>query len=116
MVMDGGHFEDAFLAQLVRPDLQDHRERFEHEDAADERQKQLLLDDDGDGADRAAQGQGSYVAHEDFGWMRVVPKKSDGSSDHRSAEDSQLADLRHALQFEICCEGGMAADVGKHSE
>src|SRR3954463_2503515 len=37
VVVQRGHLEDAFLAQLVAADLQDHRERLDHEDAADER-------------------------------------------------------------------------------
>src|SRR5687768_18191259 len=36
-------------------DLHDHRERLEHEDAADDREQQLLLDQDRDGAERAAE-------------------------------------------------------------
>src|SRR6476620_12401720 len=49
VMVQGCHLEDALLPQLVAAYLQDDRERLEHEDAADERQQQLLLDDDGDG-------------------------------------------------------------------
>src|SRR5436309_7834159 len=45
VMMDRRHLKDALLAQLVRNHLQDHRERFQHKDPADERQQQLLLDD-----------------------------------------------------------------------
>ena len=42
-------------------------ERLEHEDAADDHQQQLLLDQDRDGAERAAERQRADVAHEDLG-------------------------------------------------
>ena len=37
-------------------------------------------------------------------------------SHHGAAENSQLADLRHALQFQIGCKCGVAADVGQHGQ
>ena len=37
-------------------------------------------------------------------------------ADHGAAKDCELADLRHALEFEIRGEGGMAADVGEDRE
>ena len=74
------------------------------------------LDDDGDGADGAAQGERAHVAHEDFSRMRVVPEEADGGADHGSAEDGQFADERHALQFEVVGEDDVAADVGEHGE
>src|SRR3954463_15966102 len=43
VVVQRRHLEDTFLAQLVAADLQDDRERLDHEDASDERQQQLLL-------------------------------------------------------------------------
>src|SRR4051812_18166791 len=54
VVVQRRHLEDALLAELVRADLQDNRERFDDEDAADKGKQQLLLDDDCDGRDRAA--------------------------------------------------------------
>ena len=40
-------------------DLHDHRGRFEHEQAADNGEHQLVLGGDGDGAERAAERQAS---------------------------------------------------------
>ncbi len=51
---------------LERADLDDDGQRFEHEDAADERQQELLLDQDGDRAQRAAERERADVAHENF--------------------------------------------------
>src|ERR1700681_587162 len=48
--------------------------------------------------------------------MRVVPEKANGRTDHGSAEDSKLTDLRHALQFEVGCKSGVPAEVGENCE
>src|SRR5271165_4177577 len=112
-MMDGRHFENSFLAQLVGADLQDHRQRFDYEDSSDEGKEEFLLDHDGDGADGAAEGERAYIAHEDFGGMRVIPKKSDGGADHGSAENGKFADLRHALQFQVSCECGVTTEVSE---
>ena len=60
---------------LERGDLQDHRQRLDHEQAADERQEHLLLDHHGEAADRAAQGERADVAHEDLGGMALNHRK-----------------------------------------
>src|SRR5260370_24622215 len=86
VMMNGRHAEDALPAQLVRPDLKDHRNGFDHEDAADKRQQQLLLDDHGHGSDGAAEGERSYVAHKDLRRMRVVPEKTEAGANHGAAK------------------------------
>src|SRR5438270_13946468 len=43
VMMNRRHFEDTFLAKLVRPDLQNHRERLNDKNATDEWQQQLLF-------------------------------------------------------------------------
>src|ERR1700691_3966172 len=48
--------------------------------------------------------------------MRVVPEKSDGGTNHGSAKNGELANLRHALQFEISCKSRMAAEIGEDGE
>src|SRR6266550_6814343 len=70
MVMDGRHLEDALAGELEGGDLDDHRQRFDDEDAADDRQEQLLLDQDRDRAECAAERQRSHIAHEDVGGIR----------------------------------------------
>src|SRR6202166_2151383 len=54
MVMDRRHPEDAFAGELERYHLHDHRDRFQHEQAADHRQHDLVLDRDSDRAEHAA--------------------------------------------------------------
>src|SRR5262245_49561141 len=55
VVMQRRHLEHPLAGQLEGGDLDDHRQAFEHEDAADDRQQQFLLDEDRHGAERAAQ-------------------------------------------------------------
>src|ERR1700757_3158829 len=114
--MKRSHLEDALLAELVAADLQHYGKGFEDKDASDERQQQLLADDDGDGADGASEGEGADVSHEDFGGVGVVPEEADAGADHASAEDGHLADERHALKLEVVRENDMSADVGKDGE
>ena len=55
VVMERRHLEHTFAGELEGGDLDDHRHPLEHEDAANDRQQQLLLDENGHGAERAAQ-------------------------------------------------------------
>src|SRR5437868_2616703 len=115
-MVDRRHLENAFLAQLVGTNLQDHRERFDDKNPSDKGQQQFLLDHDSYGADCAAQRQRTDIAHEHFRWMRVVPEKSNRGTDHGSAENGELTNLRHALQFEVGRKRGVPAEVGENRE
>src|SRR5216684_4103694 len=116
VVVNGRHLEDAFLAQFVRAHLQDHRKRFNHEDSADKRKQQFLLNDDHDGPDGPAQSQRAHVTHEYLGGMRVVPEKPDARTHHGPAEDRELRHLGHFLQLQVFREIGVSADVGQHRQ
>ena len=48
--------------------------------------------------------------------MGVIPEEADGSADHRSAEDGDLADHGHTLQLEVVGKDDVAADIGEHGE
>src|SRR6266849_9665235 len=77
VVMERRHPEQTLASgRFEVADLQDHGERFEHEDAADDRQQQLLLDENRDNAERGTERQRSDVAHENLGGVRVVPEES----------------------------------------
>ena len=116
MMMNGRHLEDTLLAQLVGCDLQDHRNGLDDEHAADERQQQFLLDHHRDRSNCASESERTYVSHENFRGMGVVPKKPDGRAHHGAAKNCQLADLRHALQFEVRRKCSVAADIGEHGQ
>src|SRR5690606_16939556 len=61
MVVDRGHQEDPLAGALEVEHLDDDAERLDHEKAADDGQDDLVLGDDGDGAQRAAQRQAAGV-------------------------------------------------------
>ena len=73
-------------------DLDHDRRRLEHEDAADDDEDELLLDEERDRAERAAERERADVSHEDVGGIRVVPEEAEAGADQRAAEDRQLAD------------------------
>ena len=58
----------------------------------------------------------AYVAHEDFSRVGVVPEKADGGADHGAAEDGELGDFGHVLEFEVVGKDDVAADIGEHGE
>src|SRR5256885_11508146 len=105
------HLKYAFLAQLIRPNLKNHRERLKDKYSTNKGQQQLLLNDDRNCPDRSSQGQRSYVTHKDFSRMRVVPEEANAGSDHCSTKDGQLADLWHALQFEVAGKDRVPANI-----
>src|ERR1700691_1754962 len=110
------HLENAFLAQLVRTDLQYHRQRLDNENPSDEGQQQFMFDHHSNRADGSAQRQRTHVAHEYLGRMCVIPEKSNRRPDHRPAKNRKLPDLWHALQFQINRKSGVAAEVGKNRQ
>src|SRR5690606_412364 len=73
MMMQRRHAEDAPPGHLVRRDLDDDRHRFQYEQAADDGQHQLVLGDDADRAERAADRERAGVAHEHHGRRGVEP-------------------------------------------
>ena len=79
VVVEGGHLEDplphagASLGVSEVGGLDDHRERLHEEDAAEDRQEQLLADHDGKDGDDAAQRQAPRVAHKDLCGERIEP-------------------------------------------
>src|SRR5579859_796132 len=115
-MVDGRHAKDALAAQLERADLQDHRERLNDKDAANEKQKNFLLDDDGDGAERSAERERADIAHEDFREVRVVPEEAERRAHERSAKYRQFSDSRDVLDLEIRRPTRVAADIGQHRE
>src|SRR5579872_1288127 len=115
-MMQRRHLENSLLAQLIRSDLQNYRERFDYEHSSDKWQQQFLLDDYCNRSDCAAERERSYISHENFRGMRVIPQKSNCRADHGSAENRQLANLRHFWNFQISRESSMAAHIGQDSQ
>ena len=76
MMMQRRHGENPFARQLEAGDLNNDRERFHDENAADEDQQQFLFTTDGNHGDETADGQRTGVAHEHLGRVRIEPQKS----------------------------------------
>ncbi len=97
MMVNGCHQEDPFPSRFERHDLEDDRNRLDHEDAAHQEQQQLVFADHRDGPQRRAQRQGAHIAHEHGGRIGVEPEESeagpeDGRGEHR--EFSRPFDIR----------------------
>src|SRR3989442_13527693 len=99
--MQQSRLKYALTTNLERSGLHNSRQPFRHENPTDEDQKKFLLDNDGHCADGAPQRLRSHSAHEHFSGMRVVPKETEACSNHRSAEDRQLAGLPDVLEVEV---------------
>src|SRR5579863_977016 len=113
MVVNGGHFEDSLFAQLVAAYLEQNGKRFDDEHAANEGQEQFLADDDRHGADSAAEGERTHIAHKNFGRVGVVPEKADRGAHHGSAKDGELADAVKMRKFKVVGEDHVPADVSQ---
>src|SRR5690606_20335612 len=74
VVVDRRHAEDPLPAELEGADLEDHRERLDDEDAADDRQDERLLARERDDAERGAERERADVAHEHLRRVRVEPE------------------------------------------
>ena len=57
MVMDGRHQKDALLGAFVIGDLDDDRQRLDHEQTAHNRQNDFMFDANRNRPQRAAQGE-----------------------------------------------------------
>ena len=98
------------LHQLEPLRLDDDAEALDKEDATEQRQQQLLMDDDGAHTDDAANGQRTGVAHEDLCRVGVVPQETYHSTDERRQEHHQLLSMGNVHNIEI----GRVDDVSRH--
>src|SRR5579864_6002774 len=111
------HSEDPLPRRLERRDLDDDGGGLDDEDAADDYEDELLLDEERDRPERAAERERTDVAHEDVGGIRVVPEESEARADERTAEDRELTgQRRHARELQIFSEDAMPADVGQRRQ
>src|SRR5262245_267551 len=90
VVVQRRHEEDAPAEALEAHDLDDHGERLDHEDAADEDQQRLGLRHDREGGERAPEAHRARVSHEDLRGEGVVPEEPDRGPDEAGAEDGEV--------------------------
>src|SRR5688572_31956970 len=113
MMMQRRHREDAFAGQPEAEHLEDDRGCFEDEDAAHDREQQLLFATNSDDANHAADGQRAGVAHDHFRGMVVEPEKAQARSDQRGANDRQLAGVGIKWDLEILGDAKIPGGVSE---
>src|SRR4029077_5053840 len=101
MMVNGRHGEDAAASQFETEDLQDHRDRFDDENAAYHNQQQFLLTTNGHYADHATDRERPCVAHENLGRMTIEPQKSKAGADQRRANYRQFSRERIKWDLQI---------------
>ena len=115
VVVDRCALEDTLLhtsplTYLVIVYLHHHAEAFNEEDTAEDRQHQLLVDDDGTYRDDTADGQRTRIAHEYLGRLGVVPEETEEGSDEGTEEYYQFLRTRNIHDVEV----GGKFDVRRH--
>src|SRR5579863_7306316 len=101
MMVQRRHAEDAAAGELETGDLDDDRDGFEDEEAADNDQDQFVLGDEADRAQGPADRQRSGVTHEHHRGWRVEPQKSEAGADQGGAENRQLAGAGYMMNLQI---------------
>src|SRR5262249_52950895 len=101
VVMERRHLEHALAGHLEGRHLDDDRQSFEQEDAADNKQQQLLLDQNRHRRESGAERERADIAHENFRGIRVVPEEAERRADDRAAEDGHVGDGRQVNHVEL---------------
>src|SRR5919197_949292 len=90
VVLNRCHQEDPPPEVLEREDLDDHGERRNHEDAADQEKERDRLREDREARERAADRHRPGVAHEHLRRPSVVPEEPDRGSDQRGRDNREI--------------------------
>jgi hypothetical protein len=86
VVVDRRDQEHTPAQVLEREHLDDHGQRLDHEDAADQQQQELHVHHQRERTERPAERERSGVAHHDLRGEGVVPEEPDRAADQRRAE------------------------------
>jgi hypothetical protein len=89
-MLERRHSEDPFMRELVRPDLDHHRQRDDHEESAEQDQQQFGLGHDREARQGAAEAERAGVAHEDLGRRRVPPQEAEARAHHRRGDHRRV--------------------------
>ena len=93
--------------QLERGDLDHHRQGLRHEQAADDRQHDLVLGGDRDRAEPPPSASEPVSPMKICGRRRVVPEEAEAGPDHGAAEHRQLADAGHEVELQVVGEDAL---------
>src|ERR1700722_4508752 len=84
------HLEDPFSGHLEETHLDDHRQRDDREQAAEDAEQQLGLGADSKAGQHAAESQRAGVAHVDLGRRRVPPQEAETGAEYRGRHHGQV--------------------------
>ncbi len=96
--------------------LNDDRERFDHEEAADNAEDKLVFRGNCDGTEGTAEGQRACVAHEDGCGGRVIPQEPEATAYHSGGEDEDFAGAGDVVHVEILGKVDAAHGIGDDAE
>src|SRR5215207_4229264 len=100
VVVDGRHLEQpAALRDLEKTDLQDDRHHLDHQQATENDQQQFGTSEDRHSREGAAERQGSRVAHEDLGRLRIPPQKAETGARQRDRDHREVVRVPHLIAF-----------------
>ena len=114
MMMDRCHQKHPLARPFINRDLDNHRNRLHHEQAADNRKHDFVVDRYRNHPQRAAQRQAAGIAHEHGGGRRIKPQKRQTRAHHSGAINRQLARAGHMRDAKIgriiCAPGQIGND------
>ena len=93
-MMKRRHDENPLAREFETHHLQNHRDGFDHENAAYHNEQQLLLATDRHDANRAADRERPGIAHENFRWKTIEPEEAQTRTDQCGADDCQFPGKR----------------------
>src|SRR5207244_1981519 len=86
MMMEWRHRENTLAGQSKAQDLEDHGNRFEHENTTHDRKKQFLFAADRNDSDHSADRERPRVTHDNSRGMTIEPKKAETGSHERRTD------------------------------
>src|ERR1044071_7710473 len=101
MVMERRHRENTLPGQAETQHLENYGNRFEHEDAADHGEQQLLFATDRDHANQAANRQRAGIAHDHFRRVTIEPEEPEPGADERGTNYRELTSVRVKGDLEV---------------
>ena len=98
VVVQRRHPEQPFaLGELEVADLQDHRQRLDHEQPAEQDEQELGAGQDREPGQRAAERERAGVAHEDLGRRGVPPQEAEAGAGDRGGDDGEVERVAHLV-------------------
>src|SRR4051812_18236995 len=99
VVLQRRHPEHPPARQLERADLDDHGQRDDDEEPAEEHQQHLGAGGDGEAGERAAERERSGVTHEDLRRGRVPPEETEARPEHGGGHDGEVAGVPDLVEL-----------------